>query len=373
MGTSPSAAADGTSPSGDPQHVSVVVPTRDRPEFARRAVLSALGQSGVVVDLVVVVDDGGRESLCDQLRVVDPRVLVVRHETSKGVSAARNRGIAESISPWIAFLDDDDIWVSDKLQRQIDAAIAGGNEWCISGSLVLDTNDVVTEVRNCPADTSAVLAGLCSHNAVPGGGSGVVVARSLLEDVGGFDESLSMVADWELWHRFAHSSGCAIVSDALVGYLQHRLSMTSTFADHDAEIARLERATMRYCDADPAVRRLVYLDWMVGRTALVNRSKAAGMKLRFAIEQRSWGSLLMAARIFLVPTDFSIRSLFRVFRSPAAGIATPAWVRAQIQTPAQPSRAARADPLRPRVATRLNVGPAPLDRVEPDPSGTLQS
>lgn len=89
--------------------MSVIVPTRDRPEFARRAVLSALGQLGVVVDLVVVVDDGGTEPLSDQLRVADPRVLVVRHEQSKGVSAARNRGIAESSSPWIAFLDDDDI------------------------------------------------------------------------------------------------------------------------------------------------------------------------------------------------------------------------------------------------------------------------
>lgn len=147
MGTSPSVATDATSPTGELQHVSVIVPTRDRPEFARRAVLSALGQLGVVVDLVVVVDDGGTEPLSDQLRVADPRVLVVRHEQSKGVSAARNRGIAESSSPWIAFLDDDDIWESDKLRRQIDAAVADGNRWCISGSLALDTNDVVTGIR----------------------------------------------------------------------------------------------------------------------------------------------------------------------------------------------------------------------------------
>ena len=244
MGTSPSVVIDGTPLAADLQHVSVIVPTRDRPEFARRAVLSALGQLGVVVDLVVVVDDGGTEPLSDQLGLADPRILIVRHEQSRGVSAARNRGIAESTSPWIAFLDDDDIWMSDKLRRQIDAAVAGGNRWCISGSLVYDSNEMLAEVRGCPPDTSAVLVGLCSHNAVPGGGSGVIVARSLLEDVGGFDESLSMVADWELWHRFAHSAGCAIVSDSLVGYLQHSRSMTATFADHEAEIVRLEQANL---------------------------------------------------------------------------------------------------------------------------------
>ena len=107
------------------------------------------------------------------------------------------------------------------------------------------------------------------------------------------------------------------------------------------------------------------------------------MRLRFAIEHRSWSSAVMAARIFLVPTEYSIRNLFRSGGSHAARIAAPPWVRAQTKTQTETqsetrtrtpsSRVANLDPLRSRMATRAAVGPAPLDHGEPDPSGTVRS
>src|SRR5687767_3711622 len=83
--------------------VTVVIPTRDRWELlARRGLRSALGQEEVRLE-VVVVDDGSAEPAPASI-LRDERIRVVRHEASRGVPAARNRGITEASAPWTAFL-----------------------------------------------------------------------------------------------------------------------------------------------------------------------------------------------------------------------------------------------------------------------------
>lgn len=91
----------------------IVIPSRNRPSFARPAVVCALGQVGVDVD-IVVVDDGSDSplaaALVDLVAGSDGRVRMLRNEVSIGVAAARNRGIAEASGAWVGFCDDDDVW-----------------------------------------------------------------------------------------------------------------------------------------------------------------------------------------------------------------------------------------------------------------------
>lgn len=314
--------------SGDTVSVTVVIPTRDRPEFAARAVASALGQRDVTVE-VIVIDDGGREPLISRLPLVDGRLRVLRNDRREGVAAARNRGIAESCAPWIAFLDDDDVWAPDKLRRQLDAVHAHDALWCITAAVNVDIRSVAQSISLCGPDAATVLARLCTYNAVPGGGSGVLVARPLVEQAGTFDESLSMVADWEMWHRLAHITACAIVSEPLVGYLKHDGSMTATFLDHEAEMMRLDSAAVMYCDAPVVERRLVYLEWIADQTASHNRCRAGRLKFRVAVKRRSMRTLLMAVRYFVVPSHVQLRRVF--FRTGASTVAfpTPPWVQSQ--------------------------------------------
>lgn len=305
-------------------YVSVVVPTRDRPHFAHRAVLSALAQEEVSLE-VLVVDDGGRRPLA--LNIDDPRIRIIRNQESTGVSSARNRGLFEARAPWVAFLDDDDIWAPHKLKTQLDALRTERKRWSIASSVVVDLGGDTVSLGECPPDSQAVLDCLCVYNAVPGGGSGPVVERSLLDEVGGFDERLSMVADWEMWHRLAHTEDCAIVGEPLVGYLRHGTSMTANFADHRGEIDRMERATLRYCSSSTAARRDRYLDWIANGTASVNPKKAAVLKFRIAMERRSIHAFLMALRLLMIPTHVSVRSLFWT-RSPLVKQLddVPAWI-----------------------------------------------
>jgi glycosyltransferase involved in cell wall biosynthesis len=90
-----------------------VIPTRDRwPIFRAHALRSALAQEDVSLE-VVVIDDG---STTPPPGISDRRVRVLRNPVSRGVAEARNRGVADARAPWVAFLDDDDVWSPRKLR-----------------------------------------------------------------------------------------------------------------------------------------------------------------------------------------------------------------------------------------------------------------
>lgn len=104
--------------------VSVVIPTRDRVERLRRAVDSVLQQSHRELELIVVVGAPDRES-ADAIRSVDDsRVRLVETPYPMTAAGARNAGACQGNGEWLAFLDDDDEWLPNKLERQL--ALAGG-------------------------------------------------------------------------------------------------------------------------------------------------------------------------------------------------------------------------------------------------------
>lgn len=96
----------------------IVITTRDRPEFLDRAVESALRQSVQDVE-IIVIDDGS--TLPATLRSVDPRLRCVRQEVSVGLSGARNIGLQLARAPWITFLDDDDRLLPHMLETSLRA------------------------------------------------------------------------------------------------------------------------------------------------------------------------------------------------------------------------------------------------------------
>ena len=101
--------------------VAVIVPTYQRADLVERALLSVQRQSHPA-DEVVVVDDGSTDGTAERIAKRFPKIAVVRQE-NRGVSAARNRGIRESTAPWVAFLDADDEWTEEKLERQLAAVM----------------------------------------------------------------------------------------------------------------------------------------------------------------------------------------------------------------------------------------------------------
>ncbi len=177
--------------------VSVIIPTYNRARFLPRAIQSVLNQTYEDWELIVV-DDGSTDDTQGILAGF-PDVRVVT-QPNRGVSAARNAGVRVALGVWPAFLDSDDEWRPEKLQRQMECARKRPE------ILVWHTNE--TWFRN-----GKVLPQKAYHRKQGGffferavercliSPSSVMIHRRLFEDVGLFDESLPVAEDYDLWLR----------------------------------------------------------------------------------------------------------------------------------------------------------------------------
>jgi glycosyltransferase involved in cell wall biosynthesis len=102
--------------------VSVVIPTKNRPLLVKRAIVSAMAQTLSEIEVIVVIDGIDIATKTKLAQIDDPRLRIVQLLESKGGAEARNVGVAEAKGEWIAFLDDDDEWLPQKLERQLEAA-----------------------------------------------------------------------------------------------------------------------------------------------------------------------------------------------------------------------------------------------------------
>jgi glycosyltransferase involved in cell wall biosynthesis len=181
---------------------------------------SALSQRDVELE-VFVVDDGSTDETSKVIANLDePRVRLIRREDSGGVSAARNQGAAEAAGEWLAFLDDDDVWAPDKLARQLAASRTAMRTWAYTGWVVVDeTLHVMGGEPPPPPESVAKL--LYRRNAIPTGGSNVIVRRDAFDHAGGFDPHLTNGEDWEMWIRLADQGLPGWVPEPLMAYRIH--------------------------------------------------------------------------------------------------------------------------------------------------------
>jgi glycosyltransferase involved in cell wall biosynthesis len=220
--------------------VSVVIPTHDRKRWLRLALATALWQEEVAVE-AIVVDDGSSDGTADLVRSLeDPRIRLVRHDQAQGVSMSRNHGAEEATADWIAFLDDDDLWSPDKLSRQVDAASQEGRDWAYTGSVsVGDQLEVIGGAP--PLAPSSLAKDIFRFNAIPGGGSNVVVLRDTFQRVGHFDPRHRNTEDWEMWIRLAELGPPAWVPDPLLAYRVHQANASLDIVEILAGVELIER------------------------------------------------------------------------------------------------------------------------------------
>jgi hypothetical protein len=214
------------STAGDAQdsEVSVVLPTRERPALLAAALRSALGQAGVRLE-VVVVDDAPVPGALAIPELRDARVRLLAGGGG-GVSRARNLGVDAAATPWIAFLDDDDVWAPDKLRRQLDAAAHADACLVACDVAIVDEAGGFRELRE--AGDGRPLAELLTHANVIHTPSSVLVRRDAVLEAGGFDPELAMLADWDLWLSVTARCASAVVTEPLVAYREHAASMSVT-------------------------------------------------------------------------------------------------------------------------------------------------
>jgi glycosyltransferase involved in cell wall biosynthesis len=265
---------------------------------------------------VVVVDEACTDGTGERLAALrDDRIRVVRHDRAQGVARARNAGLARARGEWTAFLDDDDVWSPRKLRAQLEAAESRDALWAYATMLVLDRSGHVIETLPAP-DPAEIGSMLRMRNALPAGGSTVLVRTELAREAGGFDPELNELADWDLWLRLAAAGPAAAVEEPVVGYFRHPQQMRLADAvDVDRELAHL--AAKHELEG----LGLHFSRWVaMGHLRAGHRLRAAWTYLRGGIAHRSSGNLLRAGAALLGERTFALR------RRVVADQAEPAWL-----------------------------------------------
>jgi glycosyltransferase involved in cell wall biosynthesis len=308
--------------------VSVVIPTHNRCALVGRTLQSVLAQRDVSLE-VLLVDDGSSDGTFEFLRQCpDPRVHVYRHESARGVSAARNTGLEHARGAWVAFLDDDDLWAPDKLAAQLGACSQQpGVGWVSTGAVVVDEELHVVghHTTAAPERRQEIL----SYNYIAGGGSGVMARTGLVRSVGGFDVDLSNMADWDLWIRLALQAPLAIVHRPLVGYLRHAGGMSRNAHRVAQEFMRV---ISKYADVRAQQGITVNaktLNWFARRQVRAgNRLTGARLYVHAAWQHGDWTSLMRALACVASPRVLSRRWNMRPLERLPAGWAedSEAWL-----------------------------------------------
>lgn len=168
--------------SGRSGTVSVVVPTYNRPRLVRRAVRSVLDQTYTDLECIVV-DSASKTPANEALSsIADDRLTVVRLPEDRGLQHARNVAIERATGEYVAFLDDDDVWLPEKLARQVRWIERTGRDGCVTFKRIVD-EDGTTEQDEGYISEFRILLGDVKTQPM----STLVVRRDRVEAVGGFD------------------------------------------------------------------------------------------------------------------------------------------------------------------------------------------
>ena len=178
--------------------VSVVIPTHNRRDLLAEAVASVREQTYDPIE-IIVIDDGSGDGTAEMIRERFPRVRLVR-QPHRGVSAARNRGIAEAQGEYIAFLDSDDLWLPKKLAAEMDALLKNPElKICHTDEIWIRRG-----VRVNPMKKHRKYGGWIYPHCLPLciiSPSSVILKREVFNEVGAFDEALPACEDYDLWLR----------------------------------------------------------------------------------------------------------------------------------------------------------------------------
>jgi len=201
--------------------VSVILPTFNRLRYLPDAVASIVGQTLEDWELLIA-DDGSDAQTKAYLQSLEepPRIRLIHLPHTGRPAVVRNAALREAKGEFIAFMDSDDIWLPNKLMIQIASLRARADcGWSQTRFLLVDVNGTATQ--DMPAADGWILGQLLRTETVVALPS-VVASRALLDQVGRFDESLTMCEDYDLWLRLAAHSRVDAINDALTVVRRHR-------------------------------------------------------------------------------------------------------------------------------------------------------
>ncbi|MCT7982836.1 glycosyltransferase [Laspinema sp. A4] len=199
--------------------ISVIIPAYNAEKTIQETIESVLKQTFQDFELIII-NDGSTDATLEIISSIkDSRIQVFSFPNS-GAQKSRNRGIEQAVGEYVAFIDADDLWTPDKLERQLKAL-----EENPEAGVAYSWTDYIDESGNClPGGhhfkfTNQVYERLLLGDFI-GSGSNPLIRKEAFSQVGNFDESLLGGQDWEMWLRLASKYQFTVVTATQVLYRQ---------------------------------------------------------------------------------------------------------------------------------------------------------
>jgi glycosyltransferase involved in cell wall biosynthesis len=258
--------------------ISVVIPTKQRREMVKRAVASVLSQT-LSPDQVIVVDDASTDQTMEMLRALKDDRLVLVESESAGAAQARNFGIQKATGDLIAFCDSDDVWLPDKLEKQIPLFSAAPMPVMVFSDALVAHNDKFDSEADTVFSSQTPFSGeifnsLLLDNFIPT--STVIIYREAIKKTSGFEDQYCPAEDYGLWLQLAKQGRCTFHPEPLAVYHQHAGQAGRRLGDMYTQTAKvihgaLNRSELRHKDVPGVTKRL----WTLRHAAAACR-KAEG-------------------------------------------------------------------------------------------------
>lgn len=211
--------------------VSIIVPTYNGSKWVAETINSLLSQSWQNIQLVIVDDCSTDDTVATIEAIDDPRIVLVSTDTNSGIGPARNRALREATGKYVAFCDHDDLWLPEKLSRQIrflednpDLGMAYSDVY-----YMLDeerTEQTLFEER--PPKRGAVFDVLLESNFIPN--MTTVARRDCIQDIGDFTSDNMLSEDLDYWLRFAAKYSIDYVDAPLAYHRRHANNQSASLS-----------------------------------------------------------------------------------------------------------------------------------------------
>ncbi len=227
--------------------LAAITTCKRKPEMVERAIKSVVAQTYTDWDLVVVDDSPSDYEFRDDVRKMvegwskrDSRIRYVPHDKNYGASHARNTALRIANSTvalggyeFIAYLDDDDEWLPEKLEKQIERfSECDENTALVVGGLKIVYDNIMKIIEHVPLRRSEIksffqLAYQCGTTTAP------LIRTECINAVGGFDENLPAREDWEMWMRIVDKYKVEFIYEPLFIYHDHDgIHVSSSIRNH---------------------------------------------------------------------------------------------------------------------------------------------
>ena len=298
--------------------VDVVIPAYNAAAYIEET-LSSVALQGDVLSKIIVVIDGSTDNtheLVSRFSAGHPAITIqIINQENAGLSAARNTGIRASTASFVAFLDADDLWLPEKLNKQLAVFNHSKDEklglvYCAYGVISETSARLPTVALIHPKLRGNVARKLLLGNFISGSGSAVLIKKSVFDIVGLFDEQLRAGEDWDMWLRISQSFHADYCPEELV-----------LIRLHDAN---MQKDTLRMLTADLMIlnkfevlqQSNFFLLWKI-RTILFNQHMTASAIPRFdqctpSLKNKLSGLRLKIAFLVIAPLALVAKAYLNV-------------------------------------------------------------